>query len=77
MPRRLERRKNYRTNDLKKSIGIFGGAAVMMNIVIGAGLLTLPGLAIKVSGRNAFAAWMVCAMAALPLLAVFIVLGRR
>jgi len=65
------------TADLSKTLGVFRGSALMMSIVIGAGLLTLPGLAIKVAGSDAFLAWVVCALAALPLLGVFIVLGRR
>jgi len=65
------------TNGLSKSLGVFRGAALLLNIVIGAGLLTLPGLAIKQLGDQAFSSWIVCAVSALPLLAVFIVLGRR
>jgi amino acid transporter len=57
---------------LQKSLGVYRGTALMLNIVIGAGLLTLPGLAVKVAGGNALWAWGLCALAALPLLAVFI-----
>lgn len=64
-------------SSLTKSLGVFSGASLLMNIVIGAGLLTLPGLAVKVAGDNAFAAWAVCAVSAIPLLAVFIILGCR
>ena len=63
--------------DLKRSLGLFQGTALFLSIVIGAGLLTLPGLAVEMSGRHALIAWLVCAVAALPFLAVFIVLGRR
>jgi amino acid efflux transporter len=65
------------SDTLRKSLGVYRGTALMLNIVIGAGLLTLPGLAVKVAGGNALGAWIVCALAALPLLAVFILLGRR
>ncbi|WP_395686012.1 APC family permease [Aestuariivirga sp.] len=64
-------------SSLTKSLGVFRGASLLLNIVIGAGLLTLPGLAIKMVGENAFAAWAICAVAAIPLLAVFIILGCR
>jgi amino acid efflux transporter len=63
--------------ELSKSLGLYRGTALLMNIVIGAGLLTLPGLAIKVAGANALYAWLICAVAAFPLLCVFIILGRR
>jgi amino acid efflux transporter len=62
---------------LSKSLGVYRGTALLMNIVIGAGLLTLPGLAVKVAGGSALAAWLICAAAAVPLLAVFIILGSR
>lgn len=65
------------SHELTKSLGVFRGAALMLSIVIGAGLLTLPGIAIRSAGDHAFLAWVVCAIAALPLLGVFIVLGRR
>ena len=65
------------TETLSKSLGVFKGAALLLNIVIGAGLLTLPGLAVEVAGDQAVASWLICAVATMPLLAVFIVLGRR
>lgn len=62
---------------LKKTITATDGAALMLNIVIGAGLLALPGLAIKTSGTSAIYSWIVCAIAAVPLLVVFIIMGQR
>ena len=49
----------------------------MLNIVIGAGLLSLPGLAYQQVGENAIWAWALCALVALPLLFVFIIMGSR
>lgn len=49
---------------------------MMLNIVLGAGLLTLPGLAAEAAGPAAIGIWAICALAALPLLAVFAILGR-
>ncbi|GGB52436.1 amino acid permease [Tistrella bauzanensis] len=63
--------------DLHRSLGTVKGAAVMLNIVLGAGLLILPGLAVRRAGDHALIAWGLCALAALPLLAVFVILGRR
>lgn len=65
------------TGALSKSLGVFRGAALLLNIVIGAGLLTLPGLAIQQAGDRAFGAWVMCAVTSMPLLAVFIILGKR
>jgi amino acid efflux transporter len=64
-------------DSLTKSLGILRGTALLLNIVIGAGLLTLPGLAVREAGGYAFASWLVCAAASLPLLGIFLILGRR
>lgn len=63
--------------ELKRTLGPFRGTALLLSIVIGAGLLTLPGLAVNVAGDHALIAWLACAIAALPFLTVFIVLGAR
>ncbi len=62
--------------DLTKSIGLWRGTSMMLNIVLGAGLLTLPGLAAQAAGTGALTIWIACALATLPLLAVFAILGR-
>lgn len=62
---------------LTKSLGVLRGTGLMLNIVVGAGLLALPGLTVAVAGDQALWAWLVCAIAALPLLLVFVILGGR
>ncbi|UWQ24100.1 amino acid permease [Leisingera aquaemixtae] len=63
--------------DLKKTLGPLKGAGLMLNIVIGAGLLSLPGLAYQQAAENAIWVWALCALVALPLLSVFIIMGAR
>ena len=63
--------------ELKQPLTVLRGTALMLNIVIGAGLLALPGLGVMHAGDHALLAWVICGLVALPLLAVFIVLGRR
>jgi amino acid efflux transporter len=58
-------------------MGLFRGTALFLSIVIGAGLLTLPGLAVQVAGDHALLAWLACSLAGLPFLAILIELGRR
>ncbi|WP_372422571.1 APC family permease [Salinarimonas chemoclinalis] len=64
-------------SDLRRTLGVLRGTSVLLTIVIGAGLLTLPGLAVGAAGDHALVAWLACAVLALPLLAIFILLGRR
>ena len=59
--------------ELKKSVSALTGAGLMLNIVIGAGLLSLPGLAVKTAGEHAIFAWIICALASIPLLLVFVI----
>ncbi|MEE9272617.1 MAG: amino acid permease [Robiginitomaculum sp.] len=63
--------------ELKKSLTTLTGAGLMLNIVIGAGLLSLPGLAVKMVGDHAIFSWIICALASIPLLLVFVFMGRR
>ena len=62
-------------NELKKTLGAFSGTAMMLNVVLGTGLLILPGLAAKVSGLAAFWAWVAAAAVSIPLLWVFALLS--
>ena len=63
--------------ELGRSLGVWRGTAMMLNIVLGAGLLTLPGLAAMQLGPAAPLVWLACALAAAPLLLVFALLGRQ
>jgi amino acid efflux transporter len=63
-------------SEIEKSLGVGRGTAMMLNIVLGAGLLTLPGLAAQAVGAQALLVWVACALAAAPLLLVFAILGR-
>ena len=63
--------------ELVKTLSATRGAGLMLNIVVGAGLLALPGLVVESVGNHALWAWVVCAIVAIPLLSVFIIMGRR
>lgn len=62
---------------LRQHLTLAQGTALMLNIVLGAGVLILPGLAVREAGDLALVSWIVCGLAALPLLAIFVILGRR
>ena len=63
--------------DPQKPLTVWRGAAVMVNIVLGAGVLTLPGLAYGAVGDAAVLVWLACGLLGAPLLAVLALLGRR
>jgi amino acid efflux transporter len=63
--------------ELQKTLSVWRGTALLINIVLGAGLLVLPGLAVERLGTLALSTWLTCAVATLPLLAVFVILGKR
>lgn len=62
---------------LEKSLGPVSGTAMMLNTVLGVGILTLPGLAAAQSGADSIWTWLLCALANVPLLAVFALLASR
>lgn len=64
-------------SELKPTLTTLRGTGLMLNIVVGAGLLALPGLTVAVAGDQALWAWLVCALTAIPLLLVFVILGGR
>jgi amino acid efflux transporter len=64
-------------SELKKILTLYSGTALFLNIVIGAGLLVLPGLVYQQTGGMAIFSWLLCALVALPLLLVFVVLGKH
>ena len=43
---------------LQKSVGLFGAVALALGIVVGAGMLTLPGLVFQETGGWAAFAWL-------------------
>jgi amino acid efflux transporter len=61
---------------LRQPLTTLRGAALMLNIVVGAGLLALPGLAFREAGSLSLVTWIACATLAAPLAAVFVILGR-
>ncbi|WP_068088479.1 APC family permease [Polycladidibacter stylochi] len=62
---------------LRKTLGVRNGTALMLNIVLGAGLLSLPGLAYREIAGDALWLWVLCATVSLPLLLVFALIGRN
>lgn len=62
---------------LEKSLGPVSGTAMMLNTVLGVGILTLPGLAAAQAGGASAWTWVACALANVPLLAVFALLASR
>ncbi|VBA52685.1 APC family permease [Mycobacterium attenuatum] len=63
--------------ELHRAVGPLGGTAVAISVVVGSGLLVLPGVTYSQHGAAALYAWLLDAAIVLPLLAVFVWLGRR
>ncbi|MFX4302713.1 APC family permease [Alicyclobacillus tolerans] len=66
-----------RSGELAQTLNIGRAVALAMGIVIGAGLLVLPGLAYSQAGNKAVYAWVVDALIVIPLLFIFGTLGSR
>jgi len=64
-------------NTLARSLGPVSGTAMMINTVLGAGILTLPGLAAQSIGGMSIWTWILCALASVPLLIMFAILAGK
>lgn len=62
--------------DEKKKIGVVVATAMSVTIVVGAGLLALPGLSYAFAGRLGYLPWMMVATLMLPLLVIFAYFGK-
>ncbi len=64
-------------SSLDRTIGLYGAVTLAVGIVLGAGMLSLPGLVYQESGGWAALSWLFDAALVVPLLFIFAVLGRR
>lgn len=62
---------------LKKSLSLGPAIGLAITMVVGSGLLVLPGLAYAQVGAAALYAWFICALAVGPILIIFSNLGAR
>jgi amino acid efflux transporter len=65
------------SGQLNKTIGLYGAVALGLGIVLGAGMLSLPGLVYQEAGGWSVLVWLFDGLLVLPLLFVFASLGRR
>ncbi|KAA2253814.1 APC family permease [Solihabitans fulvus] len=64
-------------SELHKTLTVTKGVGVALSMIIGSGLLVLPGLAYATVGPSAIYAWLIAALVVLPLLLIFAHLGAR
>lgn len=63
--------------NLQKQLSLWAGTQFFLNLVIGAGVLTLPGIVYRQVGDLSLFAWLLAGIAVIPLLIVIAVLGRH
>ena len=64
-------------NKLKKTLSISQAVGLGITIVVGSGLLLLPGLAYQDAGASSIYVWVICALLVTPLLVIFSALGAK
>lgn len=65
------------SRQLKKTLTVTQAVGVGITIVVGSGLLLLPGLAYTQAGGASVYVWLLCALLVVPLLVIFSALGAR
>ena len=65
------------SNKLKKTLSISQAVGLGITIVVGSGLLLLPGLAYQDAGASSIYVWVICALLVIPLLVIFSALGAK
>ena len=65
------------SNKLKKTLSISQAVGLGITIVVGSGLLLLPGLAYQDAGASSIYVWVICALLVTPLLVIFSALGAK
>jgi amino acid efflux transporter len=65
------------SNELKKTLNISQAVGLGITIVVGSGLLLLPGLAYQDVGASSIYVWVICALLVIPLLVIFSALGAK
>jgi len=65
------------SNESKSGMGVVVATAVSITIVVGAGLLTLPGLSFAMAGSLGYMPWIVVAIIMVPLLEIFAFFARE
>lgn len=63
--------------ELRKTLNVVKGVGVSVSMIVGSGLLVLPGLAYAKAGAGALFGWLLAALVVLPLLFVFARLGAH
>lgn len=77
-PRPVHLQKGTPMPQLKKEITVAKGIILAVSMIIGSGLLGLPGLALELgTPHEALAGWFVIALAMVPMLYIFMALGMR
>jgi amino acid efflux transporter len=65
------------THQLSKTLGVGSGTAMAVSLVIGAGILVVPGIAYHQAGTSAVYSWLLNSLFIIPLLLIFSHLGAR
>jgi len=64
-------------SNLRKTLSLPAAVGLAITMVVGSGLLVVPGIAYKEAGNTSIYAWIVCCLAIIPILVVFGQLGAQ
>ncbi|WP_407151213.1 APC family permease [Bradyrhizobium sp. ORS 86] len=67
--------KDESQGEFKGHLGLASGILLIVTIILGSGILVLPGLVFQKIGRDGIYAWLACSLLSVPILTTMVVLG--
>jgi len=67
--------KDESQGEFKGQLGLASGILLIVTIILGSGILVLPGLVFEKIGRDVIYAWLACSLLSVPILTTMVVLG--
>ncbi|MGL3210473.1 APC family permease [Bradyrhizobium sp. BR 1433] len=68
--------KDELQSQLKGHLGLISGVLLIVTVILGSGILVMPGLVFEKLGKNGIYAWLACSLLSAPILVTMAILGR-
>lgn len=67
--------KDELQSELKGHLGLISGLLLIVTMILGSGILVIPGLVFEKLGKDGIYAWLACSLLSAPILITMVILG--